>query len=202
MHSQRKHCYLSYLYCWELSIYSKGRKNYLGYMMRYWKYICCSVWGLIKVWKTTHDLSLEFYMKCGSSFFRAEHFRWIKVLKGYTSGWHTCKLTLSRRLWMPQSAWYSAPVYLHVNTSSDSTPAPTAAPAHVQSFSFEAHSCTSSKRRAGTRLLSKVPACFHFLLVLLHLGQQRAADRSSPASHFHYKTPLDPPTTVKYWTES
>lgn len=38
---------------------------------------------------------------------------------------------------------------------------------------FEAHSCTSSKRWAQITLLSKVPACFHFRLVHLHLGQQR-----------------------------
>lgn len=37
---------------------------------------------------------------------------------------------------------------------------------------FEAHSCTSSKRRAQITLLSKVPTCFHFRLVHLHLGQQ------------------------------
>lgn len=37
---------------------------------------------------------------------------------------------------------------------------------------FEAHSCTSSKRSAQITLLSKVPACFHFRLVHLHLGQQ------------------------------
>lgn len=65
-------------------------------------------------------------------------------------------------------------------------------------WSFEAHSCTSSKRRAQATLLSKVPACFHFCLVHLHLGQQEAADRSSSASHFNYKMPLDPPTAVKY----
>lgn len=41
-------------------------------------------------------------------------------------------------------------------------------------WSFEAHSCASSKRRAQTTLSSNVPACFHFRLVQLHLGQQRA----------------------------
>ena len=40
-------------------------------------------------------------------------------------------------------------------------------------WSFEAHSCTSSKRRVQTTLLSKVPACFHFTRsVHSHLGQQ------------------------------